>query len=418
MNVDALVHGPRVRVFPAEEVTRIDSEGEVDPKEVGLQREEIDTIWSTVLRHYATGLHPAISFCLRYRGRRIMHRSIGHLQGNLPPEQGNTGPLVQAEPTSLFNLYSGSKAITAMVIHLLDQRKLIHIEDTIADYIPEFARHGKEDITIRQVLTHRAGIPALPGDRFHLSMLEHPQQIIEMLCDARPLTVPGRRLAYHALTGGFLLGEIIERVTKRTLRQFLEEEISIPWKLGTFNYGVAPEQAKEVAQNALVGPQIPLVSWLFKRSIGVNPRTAVTYANDPIFLTSVVPAGNLITTADGACRFMEGMLRGGELDGIRIFEPKTMHHALAEQSFLEMDSSLGLPVRYSMGFILGGDTLSIYGHRTPRAFGHVGFSNVLIWADPDRELSAAYLTTGKPFATLEQLTWLNVPRTIARLLRR
>lgn len=416
MNMDAFVPDPRVRVFPAEEVTRIDRASEVTPGEVGLRTEDVDAIWDAVLRHYATGLQPAIALCLRYRGRTLLHRSVGHLRGNLPPGQGNAGALVQAEPGSLFNIYSSTKAITAMAIHLLDQRRLIHLDDPIADYIPDFARHGKEDVTIRQLLTHRAGIPALPGERFELSMLERPQQVIELLCDARPLSVPGRRLAYHALTGGFLLGEILERVTGRSLRRFLEEEISAPWKLGTFNYGVPPERVGEVAQNALVGPQLPPVSWMFKRSIGVDPETAVAYANDPIFLTSVVPSGNLITTADGACRFFEGLLRGGTLDGVQLFEPRTVRRALAEQSFLEMDSSLGLPVRYSMGFMLGGDVFSIYGHHTPRAFGHVGFSNVIIWADPDRELSVAYLNTGKPFATLDQLTWLNIPRTIARIL--
>jgi CubicO group peptidase (beta-lactamase class C family) len=208
----------------------------------------------------------------------------------------------------------------------------------------------------------------------------------------------------------------VERVTGRPLRRFLDEEISVPWKLGTFNYGVPPERAGEVACNALTGPQLPPIAWMFQRSIGVDPATAVAYANDPIFLTSVVPAGNLITTSDGGCRFFEGLRLGGTLEGVQIFEPRTVRRALAEQSFLEMDSSLGLPVRYSMGFMLGGDVFSVYGPRTTRAFGHVGFSNVLLWADPDRELSAAYLNTGKPFATLDQLAWLAVPRAIAQRL--
>jgi CubicO group peptidase (beta-lactamase class C family) len=407
-----IVPDPRVQVFPPEEVTSIDEEHEVAPREVGLEREDIEAIWGAVIRHYRTGLHPALALCVRYRGRVILRRALGHLRGNMPETTDDA--FLKAGHGALFNLYSGTKAITAMVIHLLDQRRLIHLDDPVADYIPEFARHGKEDITIRQLLTHRAGIPALPGEHFELSMLQRPREVIELLCDARPLSVPGRRLAYHALTGGFLLGEITERVTGRSLRAFLKEEIGDPWSLGVFNYGVPPEVVPEVARNALTGPQLPPISWMFQRSIGVDPATAVAYANDPIFLTSVVPSGNLITTPDGACRFFEGLLRGGTLDGVQVFEPRTVRRALAEQSFLEMDSSLGLPVRYSMGFMLGGDVFSVYGPRTPRAFGHVGFSNVLLWADPDRELSAAYLNTGKPFATLDQLAWLAVPRTLVQ----
>jgi CubicO group peptidase (beta-lactamase class C family) len=415
MAKSGLVPDPRVTVFPPAEITSIDAEHEVDPREVGLYPEDIEAIWGAVVRHYQTGLHPALALCIRYQGRVILRRALGHLRGNEPPGAG-AGPLEPLRHDALFNVYSSTKAITAMVIHLLDQRRLLHLDDPVADYIPAFARHGKEDITIRQLLTHRAGIPALPGDRFELSMLQRPGEVIELLCDARPLSVPGRRLAYHALTGGFLLGEIVERVTGRPLRRFLDEEIAAPWKLGTFNYGVPPERAGEVARNALTGPQLPPIAWMFQRSIGVDPATAVAYANDPIFLTSVVPAGNLITTSDGGCRFFEGLRLGGTLEGVQIFEPRTVRRALAEQSFLEMDSSLGLPVRYSMGFMLGGDVFSVYGPRTTRAFGHVGFSNVLLWADPDRELSAAYLNTGKPFATLDQLAWLAVPRAIAQRL--
>lgn len=413
MAESGLFPDPRVRVFPPEEVTSIDHEAEVDPREVGLQRGDIEAIWGSVVRHYQTGLHPSLALCIRRRGRVVLRRSIGHLRGNVPAGQGPAEPLAPLRHDSLFNLYSGTKAITAMVIHLLDQRRLIHLDDPVADYIPAFARHGKEDITIRQLLTHRAGIPALPGSQFSLEMLHRPGEIIDLLCDARPMSVPGRRLAYHALTGGFLLGEIVERATGRDLRRYLAEEIAVPWGLGTFNYGVPAGQLDQVAQNALTGPQFAPASWMFARSIGVDLPTAVRYANDPLFVTATVPAGNLITTSDGACRFFEGLLRGGTLDGVQVFEPRTVRRALAEQSFLEMDSSLGLPVRYSMGFMLGGDYFSVYGARTARAFGHVGFSNVIVWADPDRDLSVAYLNAGKPFFTLGQLAWLEVPRTIA-----
>ncbi len=81
---------------------------------------------------------------------------------------------------------------------------------------------------------------------------------------------------------------------------------------------------------------------------------------------------------------------------------------------LEVDSFLGLPVRYGMGFMLGSKYLSVYGHDTTRAFGHIGFTNIIVWADPERDLSCALLTSGKPFITYEQVAWLAVPYAIAR----
>ena len=100
--------------------------------------------------------------------------------------------------------------------------------------------------------------------------------------------------------------------------------------------------------------------------------------------------------APEASRFMQLLLNRGELDGVRIFEPRTITHAVAEASYLELDLTLGAPVRYSMGFMLGGRVASVYGLDTPRAFGHLGFTNVLVYADPDRDLAVALMTSGKP----------------------
>jgi CubicO group peptidase (beta-lactamase class C family) len=159
---------------------------------------------------------------------------------------------------------------------------------------------------------------------------------------------------------------------------------------------------------------LPLISWFFARSVGLSLEQAVSAANDPRFLTAEVPSGNLITTPREACRFFEALRQGGTLDGARVFDPRTIRRATAEQSMMQMDGSIGLPVRYSMGFILGDEHLSPYGPRTDHAFGHVGFSNVLLWADPVREISVAYLNTGKPFVTAGQLAFLGVPRAISQ----
>ena len=176
---------------------------------------------------------------------------------------------------------------------------------------------------------------------------------------------------------------------------------------------------KEVAENAFTGiPAFPPHAWILRRVIGTGAREATEMSNDPRFLTAIVPSGNIIGTANEASLFFELLLREGALGGVRVFDPKTVRRAVAETSYLEIDSFLGLPVRYGMGFMLGAKSFSPYGSHTQQAFGHIGFTNVIAYADPERDISVGLMTSGKPFITPGQLWWLAIPRTIARLCKR
>jgi CubicO group peptidase (beta-lactamase class C family) len=103
-----------------------------------------------------------------------------------------------------------------------------------------------------------------------------------------------------------------------------------------------------------------------------------------------------VATANEMSLFYQVLLDGGELDGVRIFDRRTIQRATVEQSYLEFDLTLGLPLRYGMGFMLGGHWFSFYGPGTSHAFGHLGFTNIVTWADPERDVAAALLTSGKP----------------------
>jgi CubicO group peptidase (beta-lactamase class C family) len=412
--LDAL--GRHVRPFPISEVTAIDRATEVaDPAEAGLTAAAREEIWGAVEALYESGLQPAIALCLRRRGRVVIDRAIGHVRGNAPGDPPGT-PLVKATPRTLFNIFSASKAVTAMLVHLLDERRLVHLDDAVAEYIPEFGCHGKEWITIRHVLTHRAGIPTIPGRYADMDLLADPDRIVRLLCEARPRWRPGRRLSYHALTGGYVFGEVVRRVTGVDIRTFLRREVLDPLRFEHLSYGVAPAEVPAVAVHAFTGPPVlPPLSWVVRSALGVDFPDAVRLSNDPRFLTAVIPAGNVIATANEVSRFYELLLRGGELDGVRIFEPRTIRRAVAEQTYLELDLTLLFPVRYGMGFILGADHLSLYGPRTPHAFGHLGFTNVICWADPERDISACLMTSGKPFASPRLVRLYDIVRRIARL---
>jgi CubicO group peptidase (beta-lactamase class C family) len=380
-------------------VQTIDRRAEVAPQDVGLAPAAVEDIWGAALRWYRSGIHPAISICIRVRGEIVLRRSIGWSHGAGPGDSPDA-KRIKATPETPFNIFSASKPMAAMVIHLLDQRHLLHLDDPVCEYIPEFTGHGKEDVTIRHVLTHRAGIPVISDTALDLAMLEDitNREAIRLLCDARPVSRAGGRLAYHAVTGGFLIGEIVRRVTGKNIRNVVADEICKPFGWRWMNYGVKAKDVEKVATSYFTGlPLVPPLNTYVRRVVlGMDFVEAVELSNDPRYLTAVLPAANLIATADELCQFYQMLMDGGSLRGRQVFEPRTVVRATAEQSYGELDFTLAVPIRYGMGFMLGGDWLSLYGFDTSHAFGHLGLTNIVAWADPERHLSAVIMTSGKP----------------------
>lgn len=383
---------------PAEpgSVLTVRGEREVPPRSVRLDPDAIQAVARAFERYYASGVHPAMQICLRYRGHVVLDRAIGHAAGNGPGDDPASGEVL-ATPETPFNIFSASKAVTAMLIHLLDQEKLLHLDDRVCEFIPEFATHGKDPITLRHLLSHRAGIPVVPREVMDLDNLADSAKVLEIMCDARPMHRPGAGLAYHAITGGFILAEVVARVTGDDIRTAMAKRILDPLGFRWMRYGVAPDDVPLVARNYYTGPpQLPLITYFLERALSLPLPELVEVSNDPRFLTGVIPSGNIVTTADELSRFYQLLLNGGELDGTRIFDRRTIRRALGEQSYMELDGMIGLPIRYSLGFMLGAKWVSLYGPDTEDAFGHLGFTNIVGWADPARHLAGALLTSGKP----------------------
>ncbi len=176
------------------------------------------------------------------------------------------------------------------------------------------------------------------------------------------------------------------------------------------NYGVAARDVPKVAMSYFTGaPLLPPFSSLAESALGAPYETVVDMSNDPRFLTSIIPSANIVTTANELCLFYQMMLNGGELNGTRVLEPRTIRRATAEQSWLEPDLKLIAPIRYAQGFMLGADYLSVFGPDTDKVFGHIGLSNIVGWADPERQIAAAVMTSGKPVIYPEFLSWATIP---------
>src|SRR5690606_24614781 len=156
------------------------------------------------------------------------------------------------------------------------------LADRVADYIPEFAQHGKEWVTLRHVLTHRAGIPTVPDAGEVLHLLGDSDAIIARPAAAQPVSETGRREPYNAVTGRFVLGEVVKRVTGKTIRQVLAEEILEPLGFRWMNYGVRPDDVPRVAVNAFTGPPPPWpMGGAVTRALGVDIAEATRISNTP-----------------------------------------------------------------------------------------------------------------------------------------
>lgn len=368
---------------------------EADPAEAGMDRKSVDAIWKAVLDLYRSGMHPAVSFCLRRNGKVVLNRAIGFAKGAGPGDPPDAVK-VPATPETPICLFSASKAVSAMCIHLLVEWGKIRLSDPVDYYIPDFSAHGKQNTTIFQVLSHFSGFPAVPG-KTDPDILFDFEECSRVLCEARPLLQSGAHAAYHAITGGFILGAIVKKVTGKDIREFLAENIQKPMGFSTFNYGLPPDRMEDAAVNYYTGlPVIAPINVFVKRVLSASWQEVVKVSNDRRFMEAIIPSGNMYSTADEASRFFQMLLNYGELDGVRIFSPLTVRRATIEARPQEFDRMLFLPMRYSAGFMLGNDPVGLYGPFTRECFGHWGFINSFCWADRRRNTVGSLLTTGKP----------------------
>ena len=376
-------------------VTDINSKAEVDPQDVGLKSADVDSIWKNIVSIYKTGVHPAITVSIRHQGKVLMSRAIGHVRGNGPNDGPDTEKVLATTDTPMC-LFSTSKGITALLMHMLQEDGLINVSDPVSFHAPEFARNGKENITIHQILAHRGGIPGLPKD-VALETLWDEDKTWELLCDAIPIMTDGSKLAYHAITGGFVLERVIRKVTGDDINAYIDKKIREPMGMKYFTYGVEPEHLDALALNYATGPRPgPLMGRFIKRALGAGMGELEDICNDPRFQEAIIPAGNLAGTADEVTNFFQMMLNGGKWGRRSVCAESTVARAVQEFGSRSVDQTLFIPMRFSAGLMLGDEPFGVWGPNSRNAYGHLGLINKFAWADPSRELAATVLTSGMP----------------------
>src|SRR5687768_4586896 len=239
---------------------------------------------------------------------------------------------------TLFTAFSISKGITATCVHILADRGLVDYDAPIARYWPEFAAKGKAEATVRDALAHRVGIPQDPPG-FDLNMANDWEAVCRATAALEPLWEPGTGTGYHALTYGWILGEVVRRVDGRTIGRFLQDEVCAPLGIEGMYFGIPPDVEHRVAilKNApglgqLTLPLTPCLS---------DPAGAM---NRPEVRRAAIPGAGAIVNARSLARHYAMLAGGGELDGVRLVsQDRISIAAVPEPESRYPDPSLSSP---------------------------------------------------------------------------
>lgn len=296
---------------------------------------------------------------------------------------------------TLVNVFSTTKGITALCAHMLVDRGQLDLNAPVASYWPEFAQAGKDKIPVRYLLSHQAG---LAGARQKLTAqdLYNWQTVTDALASQEPWWEPGTQHGYHALTYGYLVGELIKRITGLTPGAFVRQELTDPLGLD-FHIGVSAEFEPRIAElipppPLPAGTQDPMATLAGKpksmtASALSNPPVSAQLANTADWRAAELPAANGHGTARGLARVYGALAHDCVLDGKQLLSQKTLARAI-EQQCAGIDAVLKLDMSWALGFILSGSG-RIYGPN-PNAFGHSGYGGSFGCADTHTRLGIGY----------------------------
>ena len=341
------------------------------PQDLGVDPAGLDRALKLVAERGTVIQGTVAQLCLLRDGQVVLNRTFG------------------CAPDALFWAFSASKPFVAMSVHLLAQRGALSLDEPVAAHWPAFGQQGKQAITIRQVLQHRAGVPvarSLVADGAAMTRWERSVRAIER---ARPIPGPPAGPAYHILSFGFILGELVRRISGRPVDRFLATEVLEPLGLHDTYLGLpATHRHRAVAV----------------RATGRNWRLRQYVFNRWATRRAVIPAAGLSTTARDLACFYQAMLDAGRPGSADVFDAATVAQAREPSNEDERDRFLGFSVRWAHGFQLGGPDLgpapthgrAMGRHSSALTFGHNGSNCCIGWADPTRRLAFAYTTNLLP----------------------
>lgn len=330
------------------------------------------------------------AFSLYYRGEKVVD-----LWGGVADEESGR-PWAE---DSIALVFSSTKGATAICAHLLAQRGELDFDAPVARYWPEFAAAGKQDIPVRWLLSHQVGLPVFDNPLTAEEFLawEPP---VKALAAQRPVWEPGTKHGYHSGTYGWLVGEVVRRISGKSLGTFFADEIAGPLGL---DFWIGLPASEEHRVIPIVGIDLQDVE-VNDQALTENRRKLLEASRDPNsflnrpstttpldmnsreFHAAEIPAGNGITDARSLAR-MYASLIGDGVDGVRLLNDETVERASTVQT-AGRDQVLNIPTRFGLGFSLHSANISL---GQDGAFGHSGAGGSLGFADPKAGIGFGYV---------------------------
>jgi len=295
------------------------------------------------------------------------------------------------ERDTVTNVWSTTKGVVASCIAMLVSRGQLAYDAPVSRYWPDFAAHGKAEVSVAQLLSHQAGLCGFRRPAALEDLYDARAAAAELAAMA-PWWPAGRGSGYHAISVGFLLDELVLRVDGRDLRRFVAEELGDRAGLN-LSIGLPPERAPRAAvacvnagaaaNSDAVAPQLDEV----QVAALANPVLEPTQSNDSVWRKASIPSANGFADARSLARLYGCFVRDGNLAGRELVNGATRAAMVAPQ-WEGQDRVLGLPVRWACGFLL--NSLNLYGPGD-KAFGHSGWGGSFAFADPAHRLGCAYV---------------------------
>ncbi|MGH2603706.1 MAG: serine hydrolase domain-containing protein [Dehalococcoidia bacterium] len=287
---------------------------------------------------------------------------------------------------TLFTVFSTSKGVTATCMHMLAERGQLDYDAPVSLYWPAFAAQGKERVTVRDALTHRAGVPQMPDGLTPEDICDW-DGITAAIADLPLLWEPGTKTGYHAYTYGWILGEVLRRIDGRHIATFVQEEICAPLGMRDIYFGIPDDVEARVAP--LIGESLTdnagTEDTLLPRAIPPHLAPSARVHNRPDVRRASIPAGGGIMSARAVARHYAALI--GEVDGVRLLPAERIPIATELQTDDE-DLAIGFPIRKALGYFLGGPYSPMSERIT--AFGHPGAGGSTAFADPEYGLAVGF----------------------------
>jgi CubicO group peptidase (beta-lactamase class C family) len=320
-------------------------------------------------------LHPGAVLAVYHGGRLVLDLWAG---------LADTQRGVPVGPETLFQLRSTGKPLASVALLQLSERHGIPLDAPAARFWPDFGQHGKQDVTLRHLLTHRGGFADTLGG-LHWRQWQDAEAVARVLAELPLQFAPGTASAYHHVTQQWVCAELVQRIDGRAFSDYLREEITGPLGMRDTYIGLPEGLDAHVARVDLTEAAKP------------ESYATVRLLNRPEVWRVPAPAFGVATARDMA-RFYAALAAGGALDGVRILQPQMVATALAIAVDGEWDRTLGGPVRRGLGFYLSGlypPEARIAGAASDaRTFYHEGAATVLCWGDPTLGVAFAFMANG------------------------